>query len=429
MDINYLGKTNFRNTSHLFGIKKNDRQKHTYIIGKSGTGKSTLMKNMIVQDIQAGRGVAVIDPHGDLAQDLLGYIPNHRIPQTIFFNPADLENPIGFNLLRNVPRENRPQVASGVLSAFVNIWPDAWGARATHIFYNCLAALLDNETETLLGVVRLLADEEYRKRVVNKVKDPLVRNVWQDEIGKWDKRFMNEAFSPIQNKVGQFLAHPALRNILGQVKSTINFKRIMDEGYIFIADLSKGKIGEDKANLLGSLLVSQFQLTAMERVLIKESERRDFYLYIDEFQNFTTTGFDSILSEARKYRLCLILAHQYLEQLEDTTKGAIFGNTGTVIAFRVGSRDAQEISHEFEGIFDQNDCTVLEKYNIYIKLMIDGQTSRPFSAETLPVLFPKAGLTDKVIRVSRERYAKKRDKIEEKINRFLGRDLDAYLQK
>ena len=424
MKITYIGKTTFRNISQPFGIKQEDRRKHVYLIGKTGTGKSTLMKNMIVQDIQAGRGVAVIDPHGDLAQSLLNYIPNNRIPETIYLNPSDLENPIGFNLLRQVSKDKRPIVASGVLSVFKNIWANSWGPRLEYILYYSLLALLDSEEETLLGLVKLLSSEKYRKKIINNIQDPLVKGVWKEEIEPWDKRQKDEGFKPIQNKVGQFLATPAIRNILGQAKSTIDFRKIMDQGYIFIADLSKGKLGEDKANLLGSLLVNQFQLTAMERADILETERKDFYLYIDEFHNFTTSAFDSVLSEARKYRLCLTLAHQYLEQLGDGTKGAIFGNTGTLISFRVGSRDAQEISMAFDGLFKPEDCISLPKYNIYLKLEIDGQASVPFSAETTPILFPEVGLAEKVIRISRERYAKNRAKVEGKINRFLEESIN-----
>lgn len=422
MEINYIGKTKPRGNreSVKFGIKKDDRRKHAYIIGKSGTGKSTLIKNMVVQDIISGQGVAVIDPHGDLAQDLLNYIPKDRIQKTIFFNPADLENPVGFNLLQKVPPDNRHLVASSVLSAFKNIYGDSWGRRLEYIFFNSLVALLDNEKETLIGVIKLLDDENYRNRVIRNIKDPVCKNIWQDEFCKWSKHDQRNNFSSLQNKVGQLLSSPAIRNILGQVDSTIDFKRIMDEGYIFIADLSKGKIGEDKANLMGALLVNQFQSTAMERANIPESERRDFYLYIDEFHNFVTPAFDNILAEARKYRLNLALANQYLLQLKDETKGAIFGNVGTFISFRVGSTDAPEISRAFMGQFDQNDCISLEKYNIYLKLMIDGQDSAPFSAVTVPVLNPKTNLAEKVIRHSRANYTQNRRKVESKINRFFG---------
>ena len=421
MEISYIGKTQFRNESQIFGIKQEDRRKHAYLIGKTGTGKSTLMKNMIIQDIQAGRGVAVIDPHGDLAQSLLDYIPNSRIPETVYFNPSDLEHPIGFNLLRQVPLDKRPVVASGVFSVFESLWgTKSWGPLLEHVLNSSLVALLDDEEATLVGMIKMLSDEKYQEKIVNNMEDPLVKSIWRDEFMKLSKKEQRETFSSTKNKVAPFLTSPAIRNILGQPKSTIDFKKIMDQGHIFIADLSKGKLGENTVNLLGALLVSQFQITAMERADIPEAERKDFQLYIDEFHNFTTSAFGSVLSEVRKYRLCLTLAHQYLEQLGDETKGAIFGNIGTLISFRVGSRDAQEISVALDGFFRPEDCISLPEYNIYLKLEIDGQASIPFSAETMPVLFPKMGLADKVIRISRERYGKDRAKVEEKINRFLG---------
>ena len=418
--ITKLGKTNFRNANQPFGIKTADRRQHIYIIGKTGTGKSTLIKNLLVQDIQNGHGVAIIDPHGDLAQEVLNYIPSSRIPRTVYFNPADLDFPIGLNLLRGVPRDLRPLVASGVVSAFKSLFSDSWGYRLEYILYNCVAALLDFETGTLLGIFRLLTDDKFRAQVVGKIQDPLVKGFWEKEFAVYDKKFRQEAIAPIQNKVGQFLATPMIRNIVGQVKSTVDFERIMDLGYIFIANLSKGKLGEDKANLLGSLLVSQFQLTAMRRASLPEENRRDFFLHIDEFHNFTTTSFDSILSEARKYHLSLTLCHQYIDQLREETRNAIFGNVGTLVSFRVGGRDAEPLATEFEGVFGINDLLALEKYQIYLKLMIDGVASRPFSAETLPVLSPALGLGGKVIRVSRERFGKRRDAVEDKINRWLG---------
>lgn len=419
--ITYIGKTNHRNTSQIFGIKPTDRRQHIYIIGKTGTGKSTLLKNLLIQDIQNGHGVGLIDPHGDLAQELLEYIPASRIPRTVYFNPADTEFPIGLNILRKVPAPMRPLVASGVVSAFKNIFRDSWGYRLEYILYNAVAALLDFETGTLLGIFKLLSDEKYRAQVVSQVEDPLIKGFWEKEFAAYDKKFRQEAIAPVQNKVGQFLGTPIIRNIVGQVKSTVDFDFIMNNGYIFIANLSKGQLGEDKANLLGSLLVSQFQLAAMGRATIPEPERRDYFLHVDEFHNFTTTSFDSILAEARKYRLSLSLCHQYIEQLREETRSAVFGNVGTLITFRVGGRDAEHLARELEGVFGVEDLVALDKYHVYLKLLIDGIASRPFSAETLPTPSPAPGLGAKVVRISRERFGKRRSAVEEKINHWLGK--------
>jgi len=294
----------------VFGISQVDQRQHIYVIGKTGSGKTTLLRNMIVQHIALGHGLGLIDPHGDLAEGLLDYVPPSRADHLCYFNPGDLEFPIGINLIANVAPDDRHLVASGIVGAFKGIWRDSWGPRLEYILYNAVSALLDCENSTLLGVNRLLTDDKYRASVIRQIKDPFIRSFWADEYAGYDPRFQREAIAPIQNKIGQFLLNPVVRNILGQVKSKVSIPFIMDTGRLFIANLSKGQLGHDKANLLGSLLATQFQLAAMARSKRPENERPDFYLFIDEFQNFSTDAFASILAEARKYRLCLIRCAQ-----------------------------------------------------------------------------------------------------------------------
>ncbi len=420
-EINLFAETNYRNARRKFGIKTDDRRRHMYVLGKTGMGKTTLLENMILNDINAGHGVCYVDPHGDTAERLLDFIPPERINDVVYFNPADIEFPIGFNLLEAVEEANRPLVAQGLMGVFKKIWPDVWSARMEHILNQCILSLLEYPGSTLLGINRILVDKEFRKRVVSVLKDPVVKAFWIDEYARWEDRFRNEAIAPIQNKVGQFLAATIIRNIVAQVKSTINMREIMDEGKILIINLAKGRIGEDSSRLLGGMLITQLQLAVMERVDIKEEDRRDFYLYVDEFQNFATASFANILSEARKYRLNLIVAHQYIEQLdEDYVRPAVFGNVGTMIFFRVGAADALFLEQEVAPRFLPEDLVNLTKFEVYIKLMIDGVASEIFSANTLPPINMSTGSTERVIKVSRERYARPRAEVEEKIMRWAG---------
>jgi type IV secretory pathway TraG/TraD family ATPase VirD4 len=323
---------------HPFGISRIDARQHVYVIGKTGSGKTTLLRNLILQHITQGHGMGLIDPHGDLAEELLHHIPPSRAEHLCYFNPGDLEFPMGLNLLANVAPDDRHLVASGVVSAFKSIWHDSWGPRLEYILYNAISALLECENATLLGVNRMLTDDRYRAWVIRQIKDPFLRSFWAEEYEGYDPRFRREAIAPIQNKIGQFLLNPVVRNILGQVKSKVSIPFIMDQSRPFIANLSKGNLGQDKANLLGSLLATQVQLVAMARARFPEDERRDFHLFVDEFQNFSTDTFAAILAEARKYRLCLTLSHQYIDQLSLPIRQAVFGNVGTLIAFRVGRR-------------------------------------------------------------------------------------------
>lgn len=422
--INFFAETKFRGMRQKFGLKTDDRRRHVYVIGKTGMGKTNLLENMIYSDIINGHGVCYVDPHGDTAERIINFIPSNRINDVIYFNPADMEYPISFNVLESVDPTHKHLVASGLVGVFKKIWADSWGPRLEYILRNCLLALLDHPDSTLLGVTRILVDKEYRKKVINNVKDPVVKSFWLDEFTKFNDRTLAEVISPIQNKVGQFLSTALIRNIVGQVKSTINFRDIMDTRKILILNLSKGRIGEDASSLLGAMMITKIQLAAMSRVDIREEDRKDFYLYVDEFQNFATESFASILSEARKYRLNLIIAHQYIKQLEEKVSDSVFGNVGTLISFRVGAADAEELVKEFTPFFTEEDIVNLPKFNIYLKLMIDGIASNPFNAVTLPPLSKSEGNEEKIIRVTRERYAKKRDVVEDKIMRWSGHKND-----
>jgi len=420
-DITLFAETNFRNQRRQFGVKTDDRRKHLYIIGKTGMGKTTLLENMAIQDIQNGRGVAIVDPHGEFAQKMLDYVPSDRINDVIYFNPADLDYPIAFNVIEKVDSEHRHLVASGLVGVFKKIWAETWGPRLEYVLRNSILALLEYPNSTLLGIMRMLVDKDYRRKVTDKIQDPVVKSFWIEEFAKYPDRFMAEAVAPIQNKVGQFLTSPLIRNIVGQTKSAIDIREVMDRKKILIVNLSKGLIGEDNSALLGAMLITRLQLAAMSRVDIPEGERKDFYLYVDEFQNFATEAFANILSEARKYRLNLILAHQYITQMVDEVRDAVFGNVGTLISFRVGAYDAEYLEKEFIPEFAAQDLVNLDFAQIYLKLMIDGVASRPFSAITLPPLPQKVESSkEKIIKISRERYATDRKEVEDKIAKWSG---------
>lgn len=428
-EINFFAKTNFRNQERVFGIKRDDRRRHMYVIGKTGMGKSNLLENMAIQDIRNGEGVCVVDPHGEFAEKMLKAVPANRINDVIYFNPADAEFPIAFNILEAVDDDKKNLVASGMMGVFKKIWPDVWSARMEYILNNTILALLDYPGSTMLGVNRMMMDLDYRKRVYPKIKDPVVKSFWINEFDKWEDKFRKEAVAAIQNKVGQFLSSSVIRHIVGQPKSTIDMRDIMDNQKILIVNLSKGRIGEDSMRLLGGMIITKIQLGAMGRVDVPEDKRKDFYLYVDEFQNFATESFANILSEARKYHLNLILAHQYINQLifdgNGTVRDAVFGNVGTIVSFRVGAEDAEHLEKEFEPVFMMNDIVNLSKYHIYLKLMIDGVAGDAFSATTLPPLDlgDTEGVEEKVIRVTRERYGKAKSEVEERISRWSGMEV------
>ena len=422
-EITLFGEVNFRNTGRRFGIRTDDRRRHVYIIGKTGMGKSTVMENMIVSDIRAGHGCCYIDPHGDTAEKLTNWIPANRINDVVYFNPADTAFPIGFNILESPSDDRKHLVRDGLMGVFKKIWPDVWSARMEYILQNCISALLDYPGATLMGINRLLIDKEYREKVIEKIQDPVVKMFWVAEFTSWSEKYAIEAIAPVQNKVGQFLSSSIIRNIVAQVRSTIDIRKIMDEGKILIVNLSKGRVGEDGMRLLGGMLVTKIQLSAQERQNVPEVERRDFYLYVDEFQNFANESFAVIFSEARKYRLNLIVAHQYMEQLEEEVQAAVLGNVGTMITMRIGPTDAELLETEFAPTFTPEDMVSLAKFQMYLKLMVDGVSTQPFSANTLPPIATITDSAERVIRVSRERYAEPRTSIEQKILKWAGMEM------
>ena len=414
--ITYFAQTDARGQAVRFGIKAKDRQRHMYVIGKTGMGKSTLLENMAVQDIQNGEGMAFIDPHGSAAETLLEYIPEHRINDVVYFAPFDMDHPIAFNVMEDVGADKRHLVVSGLMSTFKKIWVDAWSARMEYILTNALLALIEYPDTTLLSVTRLFVDKAYREKVVDYIQDPAVKSFWVDEFANYTDRFAAEALPAIQNKIGQFTGNPLIRNIIGQPKSSFNIRELMDNRKILIMNLSKGLVGETNANLLGSMLTTRIYLAAMSRAdLPVETMKQmpNFYFYVDEFQSFANSTFSNILSEARKYHLNLIIAHQYIEQMEEEVKDAVFGNVGTTVTFRVGPFDAEVLETVFTPRFLAPDLVNLGFAQIYLTLMIDGVGSAPFSAVTLPPIeTPAISYKRMVVAASRKNYANERAPIE-----------------
>lgn len=414
--ITFFAKTDARGQEVPFGIRAKDRQRHMYVVGKTGMGKSTLLENMAAQDIQTGEGMAFIDPHGSAAETLLEYVPEHRVKDVVYFAPFDLDNPVSFNVMEDVGPDKRHLVVSGLMSTFKKIWVDAWSARMEYILTNALLALIEYPDTTLLSVNRLFVDKVYRNKVVDYIQDPAVKAFWTDEFANYTDRFTAEALPAIQNKIGQFTGNPLIRNIIGQPHSSFDIRQIMDEKKILIMNLSKGLIGETNANLLGSMLTTRIYLAAMSRADLPVEKMRqmpNFYFYVDEFQSFANATFANILSEARKYHLNLIIAHQYIEQMEEDVRNAVFGNVGTTIAFRVGPFDAEVLETVFAPRFEAADLVNLGFAQIYLTLMIDGIGSQPFSAITLPpVQLPSSSCRGMVIEASRKLYAKDRESVE-----------------
>lgn len=414
--ITYFAQTNSRGKATPFGIKRRDRERHMYIIGKTGMGKSTLLENMAIQDVRNGEAVAFIDPHGSTADRILQYVPEHRIKDVVYFAPFDMDYPVAFNVMEDVGYDKRHLVVSGLLSAFRKIWVDAWSARMEYILSNTLLALLEYPGATLLDVNRMLINKNFRKKVVENVTDPIVKSFWVDEFANYTDRYTQDATPAIQNKIGQFTSNPLIRNIVGQPKSSFDIRKLMDEKKILIMNLSKGRVGEVNATLLGSMLVTKIYLAAMSRADVPLEVMKDlpsFYFYVDEFQNFANESFSDILSEARKYKLNLIIAHQYVEQMEEEVRDAVFGNVGTTVAFRVGPFDAEVLETVFSPQFLQADLVNLGFAQVYLTLMIDGVGSPPFSATTLPPFdMPPQIFTDEVISQSRTQFGKSRTEVE-----------------
>lgn len=414
-DLTVFAKTDFRGLENNFGILTEDRSKHLYIVGKTGMGKTSLLQNMVIDDIRKGRGVAVVDPHGDFVDTVLNYIPSYRINDVVLFDAGDRENPVAFNLLENVADDYKPIIASGLIAVFKKIWGDSWGPRLEHILRYTFLALLDYPGSTFLSVPRILTDENFRNVVIEKIKDPIVRDFWQTEFAGYTEKMRQEAISPIQNKIGQFLASPTIRNIVGQPVTSMNIRDIMDSKKIFLVKVAKGVVGEDNSALLGAMMITKIQLAAMSRADTPIDKRVPFNLFVDEFQNFATESFASILSEARKYSLNLHVANQYIDQMEDEVREAVFGNVGTLITFRVGASDSDYLSKEFAPVFTPEDITNLEKYHIYLRMTINGISSPPFSAVTLPLPSSQTSSKEKAIHGSRERYSTDRKFVENKI--------------
>ena len=420
--VTYFAETDARNKRVKFGIKSIDRTKHVYVIGKTGMGKSTLLENMAVQDIQNGAGMAFIDPHGKTADLLLEYVPKERIRDVIVIAPFDTDYPISFNVLESVDPKKRHLVVGGLMSTFKKIWEDAWSARMEYILTNTLLALLEVPGTTLLGVNRLLSDKAYRNEIVAQVQDPSVKAFWTKEFASYTERQAAEAVPAIQNKVGQFTANPLIRNMIGQPVSSFDFRKAMDEGKIIIINLSKGRIGDENMKLLGGLLVTKIYLAAMSRADVPDRVIKmlpHFYLFVDEFQNFANASFSDILSESRKYKLNLTIAHQYIEQMDENVSAAVFGNVGTMIVFRVGATDAEALEKEFAPQFTMEDLVNLGQFQMYLKLMINGLTSAPFSATSMPPIpQQKTTYVKEIMDASREQFARPRAEVEEIILKF-----------
>ena len=420
--ITYFAETDYRSRRIKFGIRDEDRARHMYVIGKTGMGKSTLLENLAIQDIQNGEGICFIDPHGGTAETLLSYVPEHRIKDVIYFAPFDQEFPVGLNVMEDLGRDKRPLVVSGLMGAFKKVWVDAWSARMEYILNNAMLALMETPGSTLLGVNRMFADKDYRAMIVANVTDPSVRAFWVDEYAKYSDKFATEATAAIQNKVGQFAANPLIRNMVGQPKSTFDTPQVMDEKQVFIDDLAKGRMGEGNANLVGSMLITKIYLAAMSRADVGPEAVKSlppFYLYVDEFQSFANESFADILPEARKYKLSLTIPHQYTEQMSDEVRAAVFGNVGTMIAVRVGSYDAEVLEKEFAPVFISEDIVNLGFAQVYLKLMIKGIGSPPFSATTInrPKM-PAVTYANEVIAASRAQFALPREQVENDIKKW-----------
>ncbi len=392
--ITTLACTNAARKQVQFGIKQSDRLFHQYVIGKTGTGKSTLLLNMIAQDLQANRGFCLVDPHGDLVERIVSIVPEHRQHDVKYFNVPDQSQPYGYNPLRFVQPEKRPLAASGMLDAMQKMWPDAWGVNMEHILRNALLALLERPSSTMADILRLLDDKSFRREVTQRLSNESVKRFWTREYEDYSFRKRADGAGPILNKVGAFLADPNIRQILTEPEEDLHFRQIMDEGQILLVNLAKGQIGQDAAGILGGLLVTTLGLAAFSRQDSLEESRRDFFLYLDEFQNFTTRSMADMTSELRKYHVGLVLAHQYLFQLDPHVREAVLGNAGTLISFRLGAGDAKYLSQEFHPEFVPIDFIRLPNHDVYLRLMVDGSPTKPFSATTLP---PSATNTDFII--------------------------------
>lgn len=431
-DCVYLGKATYRNKTVEFGLKEGtDRLRHMYMIGKTGTGKSSLFLNMIIQDIINGKGVGVIDPHGELVKDLLEYIPENRINDVVLVDPADFERPVGINIMQLEEGESIDRAAAEIVNSFKSIFAESWGPRLEYILRNTVKAIMSVEGTTILGIKRVLEDDDYRKFIVTQLKDPVLKKFFEKEFAEFksNNKLKTESISPIQNKIGPFETIQVIRNILCQRNSTINFSDIMNSNKILLINLSKGMLGDDVKNLFGSLLVSKIQSTVLKKANLPYEERSHFYLYIDEFQNFTTDTFQTILSESRKYGLGLYLTHQFIEQLSETMRAAVLGNVGTIVTYSLGSRDSNVMKEVFSPYYDEIDIQNLPNFNIITKMIVDGTITKPFTAEIIRpwTRYPKTGNKQKIVEHSRNTYGSEREIVASRVEKWISTDFKKVL--
>jgi len=409
-NVCFIGRTNYvaalEKKEFVFGIKRVDRRRHMYIIGKSGVGKSKLLELLIRQDVAYGHGLCLMDPHGDVIDAILDFVPEERIEDVVLIDPADMSYPISFNPLANVDPGFKHQLTQGLIEVMEKQFGANWTPRLEHVFrFTCLA-LLDYPHATMRGMISMLTDRSYRQKVIEYIEDDMVKRFWAIEFADWSEKFDTDAIIPLVNKLGQFLSDPLLRNIFGQKENKVNLEKLMNEKKIILINLSKGRLGEENSSFLGSMLITKLKQAGMARAALPERERNDFYLYVDEFHNLVTETFENILSEARKYGLCLTVAHQYVSQLIPGVQAAVLGNTGTIVIFRVGGEDAVRLQPEMAPIFEVKDMINLGQREFYIKMTIDGDTYDPFSAETLKILPPThPPFKERIRESSRKKYS------------------------
>ena len=429
LDISMFGETNHHNNFQEFGIQRSDRRRHLYAVGKSGTGKSKLLELLIKSDIEAGKGVGVLDPHGDLVDNILRFIPEHRIKDVIYFDPADTEFPIAFNPLEKVDEKFKMQITIGFIDIFKKLFGSNWSNRLEHVLRYTTLALLDSPNTTVLSILKMLSDKNYRQKIVSRIEDSVVKNFWVNEFAGWSEKFDAEAITPLLNKVGQLVSTNMIRNIIGQSKNTFDLRDIMDGQKILLMKVSKGLLGEENAALLGSMIITKIYQAAMARADMREEDRKDFYFYVDEFQNFATDTFAEILSEARKYRLCLTIAHQYIGQLDNVVRKTVFGNVGSMVSFRVGAEDAAILAAEYTPIFGVRDIINLGVREFYLKMSIDGELTEAFSGRTLDIEYGEIDHSKAILEASRKAYCQSRENVESTLKKWDEGSEDTLLAK
>ncbi|MBN2086796.1 type IV secretory system conjugative DNA transfer family protein, partial [Candidatus Peregrinibacteria bacterium] len=417
-ETSFFGTTNYHNNFVKFGIKRDDRRRHLYTVGKSGSGKSKFLELLIKEDLEAGKGVGVLDPHGDLIDNIMRFIPENRVDDVILFDPSDIDNPIAFNPLENVGEAYKMQITIGFIDIFKKLFGSNWSDRLEHVLRYTTLALLDSENTTVLSILKMLTDKNYRQKIISRIQDSVVKNFWVSEFAAWSEKFDAEAITPLLNKVGQLVSTNMIRNIVGQPNNKFNIREIMDNKKILLMKISKGLLGEENSQILGAMVITKMYQAAMQRADMREENREDFYLYIDEFQNFATDTFAEILSEARKYRLSLTLAHQYMGQLINVVQKTVFGNVGSIVSFRVGADDAEVLANEYTPIFKERDIINLGVREFYTKMSVDGEIREAFSGRTLDVPPVTNDLTEKIKQQSRQKYCTPRVDVEKLLSKW-----------